>query len=125
MLKAWFVLKEDNIYSAKYLMDISIKTINKKLYDETSREQWVQDGSNYEVKFIFNETYLYKLEKMLISNGVLFKWIDDIGIFLEPSSIDFNAWLYDCMTIDEYALNRKKEFSELMQRDENYKDYGQ
>jgi hypothetical protein len=128
MLKAWFVLKENNIYSAKYLMDISINTISKKMFNEPIRDNWVKEGSNYNVKFTFNETFLYKLEKLLIDNGIYFSWIEDddniIGIFIEPTNIDLNAWIYDCMTIDEYARNRKKEFSELMERKKDYEDYG-
>ena len=111
-MKAYYILREDLKLSSSRIFSLAVKStasINNKDWNKNPKSTTVM---------IFNLFHLYRLESEFIENGIRFEWIEDnntlVGIVIYPTKEDIiNEFLYDCMTLDEFAKNRQKEFDEL------------
>jgi hypothetical protein len=111
MIKVWFILLENINYTPSTIFNIAYKLgVEDFQYDNEYIYEWRNDP-NIEIKMIYNEKFLEDIEQFLINNGILFNWVEYnnevLGIRIYPSKIDFEPILKDCMTFEEFSLNRE------------------
>ena len=112
-VKMWVILTENYNYKADTIAEIFAHISCEPLAPENSvkLEDWIEDGYKMEKRLMFNMDFLEDLENFLIKNGIFFNWIiyenDYIGIRIQPTKIDFNPILKDCMTFDNYSTYRE------------------
>jgi len=129
--KCWFILREDINFNSDRLFKLGIQTTNQPFHSDSYtnednivlRQEWIKSGSKVETRMMFNAEFLHRLETKLIQDGIIFKWVYSnktiSGIFIEPCTDDIsNLYLSDCMTLENFAKYRLKEFNELVKRDE-------
>jgi len=108
--KVWYILLEDIDYKANEIFDIAHNAAIEPFYSENLRRLWDMGENQIEKRMMYNMSFLDKLEAFLIKNGIYFNWImrnnEYIGIRIQPSLVDFNGILKDCMTFEEFSWNR-------------------
>lgn len=111
-LKMWVILTENYNYKADTIAEIFARISCEKLASEnnTTLDSWINDGFIMEKRLMFNEYYLNDLETFLIKNGIFFNWIiykdEYIGIRIQPTKIDFEPILADCLSFENYSAYR-------------------
>lgn len=111
-LKMWVILIESYEYKADVIADIFTRFSCEPLAEENqcTLKDWIQDGYCVEKRMMFNTDYIVKLESFLIKNGIFFNWIiykeEYLGIRIQPTKIDFNPVLKDCMVFDDFGKYR-------------------
>jgi hypothetical protein len=109
--KVWYILLEDVNYTADNIFNISHKISLEPFYSDNLMELWEMGDYQIEKRMMYNMKFLEELEEFLIKNGIYFNWIkykeEYIGIRIQPSLIDFNGILKDCMTFKEFSWNRQ------------------
>jgi len=104
----WVVLLEDVDYNAEFIFNLGKKiSLNNEHYNLF--KEWSSNPKT-DTRMMYSLDFLYGLETFLIKNGVLFDWIDDIGIRILPTKIDFSAILDDCLSMNEFAEHRNYMF---------------
>lgn len=102
---AYYILREDLEYSSTFLFKLGLSNP-------------MRSTCVVEILMMFNLQLMYNLEEKLIEDGVLFSWIEEdnleIGILIQPTHNEIiNKYLNDCMTMENYAKFRLKQFNEM------------
>lgn len=102
---AYYILREDLEYSSTFLFKLGLSNP-------------MRSTCVVEILMMFNLQLMYNLEDKLIEDGVLFSWIEEdnleIGILIQPTHDEMiNKYLNDCMTMENYAKFRLKQFNEM------------
>lgn len=112
-LKIWVILTENYNYKADTIAEIFLRISLDPLGEENpvTLQDWANDGYKTEKRLMLNSNFLEKLENFLIKNGIFFNWViyknEYIGIRIQPTRIDFNPILADCLTFDNYSAYRE------------------
>jgi hypothetical protein len=108
--KVWYVLLEDVNYTADTIFNIAHNVSLKPFYSDDLMGFWKLGNYQVQKRMMYNIEFLENLESFLIKNGIYFNWIKHkekyIGIRIQPSLIDFDGILKDCMTFEEFSWNR-------------------
>jgi len=108
--KVWYILLENVNYTAENIFNIAHNAAIEPFYSEKLMELWKIGNFQTEKRMMFNIEFLERLESFLIKNGIYFNWIkyngEYVGIRIQPSLVDFNGILKDCMTLEEFSKNR-------------------
>ena len=111
--KMWIILIENVNYTAENIFNISYNAVIEDFCQENKNnlfEIWKKDGALVEKRMMYNMGMLEKLERFLINNGIYFNWIKYkgafIGIRIQPTKINFNSYLADCMTLEKFSWHR-------------------
>jgi len=111
-LKMWTILIENYEYKANTIAELFTRFPHEPLAAENpnSLKDWIRDGYCMEKRMMFNMEFIVELETFLINNGVFFNWIiyEDkyLGIRIQPTKIDFNPILKDCIIFDNFSTHR-------------------